>query len=201
MSAIPQVSCDWQAGFLQVLPTIQSQARIRFRKLSANRREDAIQEAIASACASYQRLAAQGKLHAAHPSTLANFAVNFVRNGRHVGGMQDRARDVMSPACQKRRGIRIVSADANPAGHGTDGWRQIVIADRRASIPDVACFRVDFAEFLKILNRRDRKIISALSAGETTSGVAERFRISPGRVSQLRRRYERDWCVFQGEAA
>jgi DNA-directed RNA polymerase specialized sigma24 family protein len=199
MSTIAHVSSDWQTGFLSVLPAIQTQARIRFRKLPARTREDAVQEAIASACASYQRLAAKGKLHAAHASTLANFAVNFVRNGRHVGGRQDAARDVMSPACQKRRGICIVSA--SPAGYGTDGWQQIVIADRKASIPDVACFRVDFAEFLKILNRRDRKIISALSAGETTSGVAEQFRITPGRVSQLRRRYERDWCVFQGEAA
>ena len=46
-------AADWQPAFLSVLPAVQSDAQIKFRKLSAQRREDAIQEAIASACVSY----------------------------------------------------------------------------------------------------------------------------------------------------
>ncbi len=195
------VQSTWQAGFLSVLPTVREHARIQFRKLPAHKREDAVQEAIASACASYQRLAAKGQLHTAHASTLANYAVNFVRSGRHVGGRQDSPKDVMSPACQKRRGIRIFSADPYPGGDATDGWKQIAIEDRKVRIPDLAAFRIDFACWLKTLTRRDRYIIAALVGGERTMAVAERFVISEARVSQLRRRYEREWAVFQKQAA
>jgi DNA-directed RNA polymerase specialized sigma24 family protein len=191
----------WQAGFLTVLPTVQAHARIRFRKLPPHKREDAIQEAIASACASYQRLAAKGQLHTAHASTLAKYAVNFVRNGRHVGGRQDSPQDVLSPACQKRRGIRIFAADPHPGGDGTDGWKQIAIEDRKVPIPDLAAFRIDFACWLKTLTRRDRHIIAAFVRGERTMAVAEQFGVTEGRVSQLRRRYEREWAVFQKQAA
>ena len=169
--------------------------------MEVNHPHRAIGDSFSSAPSRRTGLAAKGRLHAAHPSTLANFAVNFVRNGRHVGGKQDAAKDPLSPACQKRHGISVQSYHAPNAVGGTDGWRQVGIANHKASIPDTACFRVDFSECFRTLNRRDRKIISALSAGETTSAVGELFRITPGRVSQLRRRFERDWCEFQGEAA
>ena len=106
MSAVAQSTAGWQAGFLSVLPAVTTHARIQFRRLPPDRKEEAVQEAIASACVSYQRLAARGRLHAARPGTLATFAVNFVRNGRHVGGRQDGARDVMSPAAQARHRFR-----------------------------------------------------------------------------------------------
>jgi len=195
-----QRTTGWQAGFLSVLPAIATSARIRFRRLPAERREDAIQEAIASACVSYQLLAAKGKLHAARPTTLATFAVNFVRNGRHVGGRQDTATDPHSPACYKRHGISIRSYRAPAAVGGIDGWLQVAIAERKASIPDTAAFRIDFSHWLKTLNRRDRRIIAAFTSGYSTSAVAHRFGITPGRVSQLRRRYEQLWRSFQGEA-
>lgn len=181
----------WQAGFLQVLPAVKTHAQIQFRRLRPCQREDAIQEAIASACVSYQSLAARNRLHVAHPGTIATFAVNFVRNGRHVGGRQDAAKDVLSPVAQHRHSFSCRSAD----------WQQVAIADRNASIPDVAAFRIDFATWLKTLTRRDRRIIAAFIRGERTQAVAERFGISAGRVSQLRRRYEREWGFFQAQAA
>jgi hypothetical protein len=197
MSAI-QVT-GWQEGFLSVLPAIETHAQIKFRKLPAERRDDAIQEAIAAACVNYQLLAARGQLDVAHPSTLADFAVRHVRIGRHVGGKQDAAKDPMSPICQDRHGVQVRSY--HRSADGTDGWRQVAIAERKASIPDTAAFRIDFAEWLQTLTRRDRRIIVAFVRGESTSSVAERFGITPGRVSQLRRTYEHRWQCFQGESA
>ena len=66
MSAVPQVSGDWQAGFLAVLPAVQTHARIVFRKWPVEKRQEAVQEAIAAAAMAYQRLAAQGRLDVAH---------------------------------------------------------------------------------------------------------------------------------------
>jgi len=77
----------------------------------------------------------------------------------------------------------------------------IAIADRKAPIPDLAAFRIDFARWLKGLTRRDQRVIAAFVSGERTWTVAERFGVSEARVSQLRRKYEREWRVFQGEAA
>ncbi|MGD0461593.1 MAG: helix-turn-helix domain-containing protein [Tepidisphaeraceae bacterium] len=47
---------------------------------------------------------------------------------------------------------------------------------------------------------RDRKIVYALTSGERTKAVAERFGLSEGRVSQLRRKFEQLWRTFQGDA-
>jgi len=79
-------------------------------------------------------------------------------------------------------------------------WHASLIADRKASVPDLAAFRIDFREWVGRMVERDRNVIAQLAEGEKTHIVAERFGLSPGRVSQLRRRYERDWQVFQGEA-
>jgi hypothetical protein len=105
----------------------------------------------------------------------------------------------MSPACQRRRHVRVYSYHATASGTGTDGWRQITLADRRANIPDLAAFRIDFAEWLDAHCLRDQKIIAVLASGERTSAVAERFGISEARVSQLRRKYEQDWHTMQGD--
>jgi hypothetical protein len=200
MSAIPQTT-SWQAGFLSVLPTVQTHAKIRFHKLPAEKREEAIQETVAAACVQFQLAAVQGKLSAVRPGPLADFAVRHVRTGRHVGGHQNAAKDPLSPACHKRHGITVQSYHAPSAVGGTDGWRQVALADRKASIPDTAAFRIDFTQWLKTLNRRDRRIIAAMTSGERTKAVAGRFGISPGRVSQLRRVYEQRWRSFQGAAA
>ena len=200
-AAVQVLPPDWQAGFLQVLPAVQTHAQIQFRQLPAVHREEAVQEAVAAACLNYQLAAARGKLAVVRPATLADFAVRRVRTGRHVGGRQDAAKDVLSPVCQRRRGVRVVSYDVRRGDRsGGDGWRQLAVADRKASVPDVACFRVDFGRWLKTLSRRDRRVIAAFVAGEGTGAVAGRFGLSPARVSQLRRKYEGLWRAFQGEA-
>jgi hypothetical protein len=197
MSAISQ----WQQSFLEVLPAIQTHAKIQFRRLGAQRREEAIQETIATACVNYQLAAAQGKLNVVRPGSLADFAVKHVRAGRHVGGHQNRARDVMSPVCQRRHNVRVTRFCDHLSVGRADGWRQLVLADRKVPVPDLAAFRVDFGQWFQTRSRRDRSIISALIAGERPSVVADRFGITRGRVSQLRRRYEREWRDFQGETS
>ncbi|HZK81413.1 MAG TPA: hypothetical protein VFC46_10110 [Humisphaera sp.] len=195
-----QQPAGWQAGFVSIMPSVQTHAKIRFRKLPAERREEAIQETIAAACMHYQLAAVQGKLDVVRPGPLADFAVRHVRTGRHVGGKQNGAKDVLSPVCHKRHGVTVINFHAHCAGIGRGaGWRQVAIEDRKVPIPDLAAFRIDYAHWLRTLTRRDRKIIAAFTSGEGTAAVAGRFGISPGRVSQLRRKYEHLWHVYQGE--
>ena len=75
----------------------------------------------------------------------------------------------------------------------------MVVEDRKTRPADVAACRVDFREWLATLPLRNRKIAEALAVGSTTTEVAERFRVSLGRVSQLRRELHALWCEFHGE--
>jgi len=204
MSAAVSLAGGWQAGSLAVMPAVQTHAQIAFRNLRPVEREERIAEAVASSCVAYQRLAAQGKLGVARPSMLAQYAVCHVRSGRHVGGRQNGPKDVMSPVCQDRHGISITSyaeRQRSRCGWRRDGWRALVVAEGRDSIAETVAFRLDFAQFLRTLSRRDRRVISWLVRGDRPTKIAQRLGVCPARVTQLRHEYERRWATFQGETA
>jgi len=46
-----------------------------------------------------------------------------------------------------------------------------------------------------------RQVARTLALGETTKRTARRFRVTAGRVSQLRRELQNSWESFQGEPA
>src|SRR5439155_13800377 len=69
-------------------------------------REDFVSEAVALAWKSFVRLAEQGKDASEFVSALATLVVRAVRSGRRLCG-QERSRDVMSPAAQRRHGFRV----------------------------------------------------------------------------------------------
>jgi hypothetical protein len=64
------------------------------------------------------------------------------------------------------------------------------------TIPDLVALRCDLPGWLSTRSRRDRHIIRDLARSERTGDVAKKFRITPGRVSQLRRDYHDDWQRF-----
>ena len=182
-----------------LLPMITSRAQARFRGLPRSRRADAVQEAVVAALTNYQLLASRGQLHVAYPGTLADFALRHVNEGRHVGGRQDTAKDVLSPTAQDRHSLIVRRYDEQEPEPGAD-WQDLAIAERRRdSVAAIACFRIDFARWLKALSHRDRKIIRRLIQGDRAAEVAGRFGVSPARISQMRRRFQKHWARFQGE--
>ena len=76
----------------------------------------------------------------------------------------------MSPVCQRRHRTKVVD--------DTDGWQIIAVEDRKAKIPELAAFRIDFARWLKTLTWRDRRIVNRLAGGDRTMEVADRFGIT-----------------------
>jgi hypothetical protein len=198
-TVIPSIA-GWQADFLRVLPTIECHAKYRFRCLPGCHREEAIQETIALAVASYRNLNARNRLCDAHPGTIAEYAIKRAAAGRHAGGRQETTRDAMSPVALRRRGAVLESYEASDCERDEDAWRCLITVNRKTDIPSLACFRIDFAEWLRSLRDRDRRIIAAMANGAGTAEVANRFQLTPGRVSQLRRKYKHLWRTFQGEA-
>jgi hypothetical protein len=187
----------WQGGFVSILPTIHRQVRHSFRRQQAVHQEESVAEGIAAACVSYQLLAARGQLHRVSPTSIAGYALRHVRSGRHVGGSQDSVQDPLGPAA-RRRGVLVHSLQAG-GGEGTE-WRGLALADKRSDVAELACFRLDFQDWLSTLTERDRRVISGLCEGEPAKALAERLGLTPGRISQLRRLYERLWKQFQGDA-
>jgi len=173
-----------QADFLKLLPAIRRHARVLFRDLPAAAREEAIAEVIADAYLLYDRLDSHGKLHSAHATVLARYAIGHFREGRRVGS-QSNGNDVMSGRCFRRNGVVVRSLHQRNERTGT--WREIVVQDWRSTPAEIAAVRIDFADWLKTLSNRDRQIAERMATGETTANAARIFRVSRGRISQLRR--------------
>ncbi len=75
----------------------------------------------------------------------------------------------------------------------------MVVEDRHATPADVAATRIDFDAWLRSMPPRQRAIAEVLATGEGTTLVARRFGLTAGRISQLRRKLHRSWCLLQGE--
>src|ERR1700694_915532 len=188
---------DSHAAFLAMLPAIRRTAQISFRKVRPELRDDLIVEVVANAFVAYARLVERGQADRALPSPLARFAIAQVRAGRRVGNRL-RIRDVMSGYAQFKKDFFVERLDS--FDDEEDCWQEVVVEDKRATPADVAACRIDFAEWLRRLTVRLRKIALVLAAGETTKGAAERFGLSPARISQLREGLKRSWEAFQGDA-
>ncbi len=189
---------DASPSFEELLPAIEQQAVVAFRYSPPSEREDLIAETVANAFCAYSRLVDRGMADVAYATPLACYAIKQIRSGRRVGSKLN-VRDATSEYCQLAKGIRIERLDRFDPEE--QGWQEIVVEDRHAGPADIAAMRIDFAAWLKTLAPRLRRIAKTLAAGETTSGVARRFGVSRGRVSQIRRELMQAWAAFQGEVA
>jgi len=180
-----------------MMPIIETHARVSFWHLDPEAREEAVQEVVCNACRAYVRLVNLKKTDLAYPTVLAKFGVAQVKDGRKVGGKLN-VLDISSEYCQKRKGVIVERLDQ--FDDEENSWKEAVVEDTRtATVPDIVSFRVDFAEWLKSLRRRDRRIAELLALGNRTTDVARRFKVCAGRVSQLRRELAESWRHFVGD--
>jgi RNA polymerase sigma factor (sigma-70 family) len=180
-----------------MLPKIVSYARNAFKHRDPEAREDLIQEVVANACVAFKALWDRGKQALAYATVLANYGIRQVRDHRKVGGKLN-IKDVLSPYCQKRKGVKVERLDH--FDEDENAWEEAVVEDTRsAPVSEIVAFRVDFADWLKSLRRRDRRIAKFLALGNRTSDTARKFNVSQGRVSQLRRELAESWRAFVGD--
>jgi hypothetical protein len=137
-----------------------------------------------------------GKTDLAYASALARFGVAQTIDGRKVGGRLN-VHDVSSVYCQHEKGITVEQLDK--FDREEEAWQEVLVEDKHAGPAETAIVRIDFAAWLQSLPRRMRKIATFLSGGETTTAAAKRFRLSLGRISQLRKELYLAWHRFQGE--
>ncbi len=182
--------------FVAMLPAISEQANFAFRRLPVEAREELIQEVIAQAYSLFVRLYKRHKVALVFPTPLAQFSIKKVRAGRRIGS-RGNIRDVTSPRARVAKGFTIQRLDR--FNQRTGQWREALVADRTAGPAETAVARIDWAAWLRSLSRRQRTIASVLATGETTEVAAQRFRLSPARISQMRVWFRESWRRFHGD--
>jgi hypothetical protein len=188
---------QWKRVFLSLLPAIVAHARFAFRHLRGEARQDAVQEVIANSLVAFIALARRGKLELVYPTVLAKYAVAQINEGRRVGNRLS-IRDVLSRYCQVNKHVTVERLDQ--FDEKDNEWKEAVVQDTRsAPVPDIVAFRCDFADWLKSLKRRDRRLAQYLSLGNRTRDAAKEFGVSEGRVSQLRSELAASWNAFTGD--
>ena len=186
-----------KAVYAKMLPSIKRHARIAFRYLNPEEKQERVQNVLCNTWEALVRLARRGKLDQAFPSVLAKFAEKQTRDHRITGGHLN-IKDILSKYCQVNKDVVVQRLDR--FNDQEDCWEQAVVQDTRNSpVPEIVAFRCDFADWLKSLKRRDRRIAQFLSLGNRTSDAARKFKVSEGRVSQLRRELAESWKKFVGD--
>lgn len=163
----------------RVLPIVLRHARVVFRGLRGDAREEAIADAVAHAWEGYVFAVRAGKEPWAFPTVLATFAVCKTRVGRKVGKVM-RAKDVFN-ASQAGRAVLDVLEDC---------------FDDRSPVPDQVAFKLDFPAWLATLSERNRQIVALLAWGHPAGAVARYFGLSAGRITQVRQWLGEQWQEF-----
>lgn len=186
---------SWQSAFQSILPAVRSQAHYAFRHLSADAREEAIQETTCFACSAFAKLFRRGRAESVTPSNLARFAILRCRGGREFGQRRN-GHDALSTFARRRQTIRVESLQAEESSAG--GWWEVLVEDSTVTPADLAASRIDYPAFLATIDPRRRQIAETLATGETTLSTAKRFGLSPTRICQFRQQLRAAWKQFVG---
>jgi hypothetical protein len=182
----------WQSSFVTMLPEIQQRLRRAFRHLDAEAREDAVDEAVIHSLLSYDRLHDQGRADSISASNLAWYATLAVKRGRPAGNRMN-GNEPLSRYAQVGNGIQVEQLHGN--------WIDLLVEDKRATVPDQVAAKIDVRAWFATLSKRMKEIAKDLAYGFSTSEVAAKHGVTPGRISQLRRTLESSWSAFQQETA
>jgi len=203
MSTLPLTNTT-SDRFLKLLPAVQAHAMNQFRYLPDVDREEAIAEATAAAFLNFNIAVRHDKADTVTPGTLSRFAVLHVKSGRHVGGSQDRKKDVLSRSAQRRNRFRVYSLPIRDiqsfncmTAPDQPVWREHLLHDRRTLPSDQAAFRIDWSKFLAGQSDRTRTAMAMLADGYQQTEVAERLNVTPPAICQRIKKARREWRNLQ----
>jgi hypothetical protein len=188
------------AGFLSLLPRIETHAKIRFRHIRCpGRRDDLVAEAVAIGWKWYLRAITSGKDPTEFPAAFASLAASHACSGRRLCG-QERAKDALSRTAQRLRGFVVQTLPAVETGADDNEAVDALRDNTRTPPPEQAAFRIDFPLWLDSLAAGKRVLAEDLMKGERTREAARKHKVCQARVSQVRRELRLSWGRFHGEA-
>jgi hypothetical protein len=181
-----------------VLPSLMTHAEVCLRGVRCpHERAELRAELFALGWCWFLHLVRRGKRPEHFPTALATFAGRAVKSGRRLCGQQ-RSKDVLSPLAQRRHGFAVGPL---PAVSTLDGsiLEEALRDNTRATPDEQAAFRLDFPAWVERRSVRDRRLIRDMMRGERTGELADKFGLTAGRISQLRREFHDDWSAYYGE--
>ena len=128
----------WQASFIEILPEIEQRLQHAFRDLTAEARDDSIEDGIVNCLMTYVRLFEQGRVASVTPASLSWYAVLQVRKGRQAGCPMN-SKEPLSRYAQLSRKIKVVRLQSCDPSDET--WINDIIDSRRMSIADQVAAR------------------------------------------------------------
>ena len=196
-AASPAPRRRWHRQFLALLPQIIIRARIAFRHLKPEARAEAVQEVVCNALQRFVRLVKLKKTSIAYAAPLATFGIKQARDGRRVGGHLN-CLDISSEYCQRLTNLVVARLDRRDKDDDRQ-WCEVLVEDRHADAAAIVQTKLDFSDWLASLKRRDRRIAEFLANGESTRSAAHKFKVSDGRISQIRKELAESYRRFVGD--
>jgi hypothetical protein len=165
-----------QCCFATHLPDMHRIASRRFCYLDPDKREEAIQNTLCLAWKFAHALFRKGRMD--NPGILKSvlwYAIKQTKSKRTVQG-KGKTKDAMDYRDRGRATFEHADLDG--------------LIGRNTPVPEQVSFRVDVPVFLSTLKPRQQLLAHDLAAGMTTTEVAERHGVTPGAISQFRRRFK-----------
>jgi hypothetical protein len=174
----------FKTTFANLVPDMTRMAKAAFRDRDPEAREEAVQNTLALAWKSYHALIQQGR--GDEPGIIKSvlwYSIKQTRTGRTMPGSGDvKPKDCFTYAKRGRVTFESVALSS-------------FVADD-TPVPDAVSFRIDVPAFLATLNDRQQRMASDLMTGTTTTECAEKFKVTPGAVSQFRTRFKELFEVY-----
>jgi len=192
-----KVLLDSQREFARMLPEIKAFANFRFAFMDPDARDEAVQETTALAWMNYASARSKGKV--LNASTLVHYAALNVTSGRRMAGSS--STDVMSRETQMKGRATVENFgkapvkddDQGESGENDDGtWGRVhdaMVGRRQWERPlEHVRINMDYRAFLEQpgVNENEKSVFEHLSAGSTTSEMAQKIGVSSPRVCQLK---------------
>jgi hypothetical protein len=172
--------------FESLLPALTTKFKKAAMSLpSWHDRRDAVDEMIAMSFTCYRSLVNR-KVKAIYPTPLGDYAVKSYFGGRRFLGMS--SVDVFAARCQLR-GRATINNDM--IDH--------CICKKTGDPAVIGAFRVDFKDWIRTLDDRMRNVLHEILIGSTTGEISDLFKVSPGRISQVRKLLYDSWNEFVAE--
>lgn len=161
----------------------------RVKATGCEDRDELAQDCLAMAAQQLDAAEAKGQPYT--PGTIAFYALQNMKTGRRSTCAS--RTDVLAPATQLegRASVRSMDEPITVADDGTDGCDAPSLHDVLSSEGEdpahTAGRRIDWDHALRQLDSRQQDVLQATAVGVSVSEVAQKYRVSPPRVVQLKR--------------
>jgi len=178
-----------QKDFASVRPSVEKVAGHAFKYMNPEAKEEVVAETTAAAWKNHFHYSMKGKQLPV--SSVAHYAVQNVRMGRRFAGTS--STDALSPRTKllgRSRVSRFVEGfSVSKALMNKRTWENPLEAVR---------IKLDYAKFLRLpdVKEQERKVFRLIAQGHTTAEIAEKMKVTPPRICQIKNSIGRKLKAF-----